>query len=72
MDLADHRPLIQCGHCGCTAAVERRLRTIEPDLATGFITADAPANSARDFRPSQGIQAVAQDESHCPTCGGEL
>ncbi|MFI5358003.1 MAG: hypothetical protein ACHQ4G_11780, partial [Opitutales bacterium] len=72
LDLVDHRPFMQCGYCGCTAVVERRLRTIEPTIAEGFITADAPLDTARTLRPSQIISAVAQDESHCPTCGVEL
>ena len=48
------------------------MRTIEPVISDGFITADAPLDMARTIRPSQVIDAVAQDESHCPTCGIEL
>jgi hypothetical protein len=68
----DHEPLVRCQYCGGTAVVERRLRTIEPVISDGFITADAPAGAARVIKPSQVIDAVAQDESHCPTCGVEL
>src|SRR5277367_5855849 len=70
--LVDHRPLVVCNYCGGTAAVERRLRTIEPVISEGFITADAPQESARSISPSHTIGSVAQDESHCPTCGCEL
>ena len=70
--LVDHQPLIQCQYCGGTAVVERRLRTIEPVISEGFITADAPLETARSVAPSQVIAGVARDESHCPTCGVEL
>ncbi|HEY1923432.1 MAG TPA: hypothetical protein VGG44_11835 [Tepidisphaeraceae bacterium] len=70
--LIDNHPLVQCQYCGCASVVERRLRTLEPILAEGFITADAPLDSARRTQPSQVIKAIAQDESHCPTCGVEL
>jgi ribosomal protein S27AE len=72
LQLVDHLPLVHCNYCGGTAAVERRLRTIEPVISSGFITADAPLDAARRISPSQTIRAVAQDESHCPTCGHEM
>jgi hypothetical protein len=52
--------------------VERRLRTMEPVLAEGFVTADAPVDAGRQVKPSHLVPSVAQDESHCPTCGAEL
>lgn len=63
---------MQCEYCGCTSVVQRRLRTVEPSISDGFITADAPVDTARTLHPSHIISAVAQDESHCPTCGTEL
>jgi DNA-directed RNA polymerase subunit RPC12/RpoP len=70
--LIDSGAMVQCEYCGGTSLVERRLRTIEPNLAEGFITADAPVGIARKVKPSQIIDGVAQEESHCPTCGVEL
>lgn len=70
--LSDHGALVQCQYCGGTGIVQRRLRTIEPVISDGFVTADAPLGGARNVRPSQIIDAVAQDESHCPACGVEL
>ena len=70
--LVDHQPFVQCQYCGGSAVVQRRLRTVEPVISEGFITADAPIDMARKIKPSQIISAIAQDESHCPTCGIEL
>jgi DNA-directed RNA polymerase subunit M/transcription elongation factor TFIIS len=72
LSLTDNHPLVQCQYCGGTASVERRLRMLEPIISDGFITADAPLDAARKIQPSQIISSVAQDESHCPTCGVEL
>ena len=72
LDLIDHQPIVRCGYCGGSSVVERRLRTIEPNISGDFLTADAPPDQARESKPSHIINAVAQDESHCPTCGSEL
>jgi DNA-directed RNA polymerase subunit RPC12/RpoP len=70
--LLDQGALVRCQYCGGTAVVERRLRTLEPVIPGEFVMADAPVESARQIQPSQIIGGVAQDESHCPTCGIEL
>ncbi len=72
LELTELGALVHCRYCGGTAAVQRRLRTIEPVLSDGFITADAPVDRAGKLRPSQVIDGVAQDESHCPACGVEI
>jgi DNA-directed RNA polymerase subunit RPC12/RpoP len=72
LDLVDHQPIVRCGYCGGSSVVERRLRTLEPNISGAFLTADAPPDEARSQKPSHIINTVAQDESHCPTCGVEL
>lgn len=72
LSLTAGKPRVDCPYCGGAATVERRLRTFEPSLAQGFVTADGPAISARHDRRSHTVNAVAQDESHCPTCGAAL
>ena len=71
LSLTDAHPLVTCHYCGGSALVERRLRTIEPVLGS-LVTLDAPQDDVRRSRPSPTINAIAQDESHCPTCGAEL
>jgi DNA-directed RNA polymerase subunit RPC12/RpoP len=72
LSLTEGRPRVDCQYCGGAATVERRLRTLEPVLAEGFVTADAPVDAGREVKPSHLVPSVAQDESHCPTCGAEL
>ena len=64
--------MVDCHYCGATSLIERRMRTIEPLPAPDFSTLDAPIDTARRFRPSHIIPLIAQDESHCPTCGAML
>ena len=71
LPLTDQHALVTCHYCGGTAVVERRLRMLEPIL-DAFITVDAPVNESRKYRASSAINAIAQDESHCPTCGSLL
>ncbi len=70
--LTEGRPLAECHYCGAASLVERRLRTIEPLPAPEFITLDAPVDAARRIKPSHTVPQIAQDESHCPTCGAFL
>ncbi len=72
LSLPGDSPVTRCTYCGGTAAVARRLRTLEPVLDAKFITADAPPDTARLQRPSHLVPGVSQDESHCPGCGCEL
>jgi DNA-directed RNA polymerase subunit RPC12/RpoP len=72
LSLQDGRPRVRCQYCGASAVVERRLRMIEPRPVLGFETLDAPALAARGVRGTHVINAVSQDESHCPTCGAEM
>ena len=69
--LTEGHAMVDCTYCGGTAVVERRLRTIEP-VPGDFVTADAPAGSARSQRPASAIRGIAQDDSHCPACGSAL
>lgn len=72
LSLENHGPLVRCNYCGGTAVVQRRLRTLEPNISGDFMTADAPLDQARAVRPSHISGGIAQDESHCPTCGCEM
>jgi DNA-directed RNA polymerase subunit RPC12/RpoP len=63
--------VVECEYCGCESGVERRLRTVETELAGGVNPAEVARGRTR-FIPAHAIARDGHAEAKCPGCGSPI